>query len=643
MAIEFRCRNCGKGMRVADSAAGKRGTCPKCGAKFVAPAAAGAEPPLQGSLTPPVSAAGGPRSPSFGPDVAPALNASAGHGSSAAAHRNGASGEARRARARRTPVGLMVVGAVAGLACGAVVTYFVWKSLSGETPATGTASVAAAPASGTNTPSATTQNTTPDSTSPATTNKDPSIGKTPVVPETSPPPTPGTTPDTTPPPVVPPKNQNDPSGPTPSDPAPPTVPSEPKSNPPENTPPDNPPSNPAANPGEKPPGENPAVKPEEGDPKKPAGNKTDKPEKRPVREPRPTKGTKPGNNKKDPNEPEMAFAEDGTCLYCLGLQFVPLTNPKAYVHFEGEKAPKPETCVPWRPCPHCQNDRDPQELVDAEAARLVTWLDSHKSWEQRTTMQYSRVETKHAAIHAQLPADAARRQGMVVEALANHLQTLTRSILLTQSRPDSFDMLINADSAAHAKFLALAPNLPEFAGTTDWLFVSTLGGFTGDKTSVFSATKVKDLPPEHVTLFYFSGHNMLLASRYKSKDWLQAGFQYYGEHAITKKNRVYSISYKANEPPLNQDWNAEVRKALAAKRMRGFELMFRVELRDYTVPDHLQAYSMVGFLLTTEPRTFLKLVQNVAAGQGDQEAVEGSYGKTLKELEAAWVKWAMGQ
>jgi hypothetical protein len=643
MAIEFRCSNCGQGLRVPDEAAGKRGTCPKCGEKFVAPAAGGFRLP-EGTVE--------------RLDVAHASSAGAEQPQSAPG--TSVEKKLRRATPRWRSIALVGGGGAAGLVCGAVVAYFLFQALSQETPPTGPGNVASAtaPATATSTPSEPTHNAPADSSSAKRPNSVPPSRATPAAGDQPPSATarasdaPGTTPQPSQPvkpaPEVP-NNGENPSGVTPPDPARPPVPM-PEKPPTDIAPPDDPARDEANNPVSNPSGNKPAPEPAEIEAEKPVspaanqptGDKPGDPAKAPPREPSAPKGAKAGG-KKEPKAPVMAFAEDGTCLYCLGLQFVPLTSPKPYVHVEGEKPPRPETCVPWRPCPHCQKDRDRKELVDAETARLATSLEGHKSWEERTGRLYTRVETRHATIHSQLSSDATKRQGAAVEELAAHLQKLTRSILLTQSRPDKLDILIHADGAAHARFLEKAAGFPEFTGTTDWLFVSTLGGFTGEKTIVFNAGKFKDVPAENVTLSYFAGYNMRLATEHKSRDWLTAGFQYYCEHAITKKNRVYTMSYKATEPPLGQDWNVEAKKALGAKRKRDFEQMFRVGLADYMAADHVQAYSMVSFLLTTEPRQFLRLVQHVAAGQTDPEAVEGAYGKPLKELEGAWVKWAMGQ
>lgn len=649
MSIEIRCKKCNKRLRVADSAAGKQGTCPGCGEKFIAPAAEPPRPPGSQAGAPPVAPPMGIPVGTPAPLGAPPIAIGSGDHAKLAASPARKASDHRHGATRKSNLPVIIGGAVVAFGGGLALAYFGWQWMSVPPPAVvagvdpAATGQPAAPESGapaTNSTSAGQGNTVP-----ATNPNVPATGTNPTTPPSTT--TPSTTPSTSPPdPQSPttttPPSEGGPTTPTSPEPSPTPDPPPPDTTPPTTTPPTTPPENPTKTDPDPAPDPMPDPAPGDGQPEPPkntpGGVKPGpKSPKNPPKNPPKTPKGKPND------EPEHAFGPDGVCLVCQGRLFAPLNPQRAYIHVEGEPAPKPDACVPWRFCPHCQKDRDAKDLVDAEAQRLLTAVDKHKDWEQRTQMQFVRVETRHATLHVGLAADVARRQGAALEALAAHLQMLTKSTLLTQTRPDTLDMLILPDNAAHQKFLALAPNFPEFSGISDWGLIQQTGGFNGNGVTVQNATKVPNLPPEHMTLALFSSRNIRLACGNKGRDWLNTGFQYYCEKAVTNQNRVHSINYQVGDAPVSQDWNADFKVLMQQRKLRSMEDLFTMELRFFTAPDHLESYSLVSYLIRSEPLKFIDFVRAVAGGQDDKTALESVFGKTLKELENGWGRFAIAQ
>lgn len=344
----------------------------------------------------------------------------------------------------------------------------------------------------------------------------------------------------------------------------------------------------------------------------------------------------------DENAPPAEIKKDpeGRCAICRDTRFAPFEKFQPYYHVEGQKAPKPEACVPWRFCPACSADQDIQDLVTQEAERLKTAGEKHKEWEGRTKLAMVRVETRHVTLHAEMPLQLAARQGEAAEALTRHLQTLTKSVVLTPSRPQTFDLVILWDTPGYQRFVQTAKNLPEFAGTEDWDLILQVAGFAGNGVKVYNAFRNQQTPCEHMTISQVAEHQIYMATDRRCKSWLGVGFPYYCEFALKRKNLVSRVKYMLGERPLGDNWNTELKRAAAARKLRPFEDMFPLDLRDYQPADHLMCFSMVSYLIRSNPEAFVRFVLLIRDGKEDKEALETAYGVTIQQLQGEWEKWA---
>ena len=86
-----------------------------------------------------------------------------------------------------------------------------------------------------------------------------------------------------------------------------------------------------------------------------------------------------------------------------------------------------------------------------------------------------------------------------------------------------------------------------------------------------------------------------------------------------------------------------MRRLAAFNKLKPWKSMFALELRDYQAPEHITSFSMVAFLIRTEPVKFLDLVRAIGQGTPAEAALTEAYGKSVEKLQVDWVKWLAGR
>jgi hypothetical protein len=334
---------------------------------------------------------------------------------------------------------------------------------------------------------------------------------------------------------------------------------------------------------------------------------------------------------------DLPVAPDKNCGTCYGIGFIPHSPHRPYVHIEGQPAPNPAAAVPWRHCNKCQKERKPQELIDAETQRLKEAMSGHLRWENRTGWPMLRMETRHVTIHGQLPPEVAVRQGQAANELVAYLQRRTRGVVLTQTRPDTHEILFCWDEPQWMRMIQICQGLPEFR--QDWALVSQTAGYSNAQSSVVRAREGKGVPPEHHTVSDLARASMYHSTDYQARTWLSIGFAYYCERAILKKNLLHYIEYEPNAQRLGENWNQEVKKYAQQRKLRLWNDLLELPLRDYDPPDHLGIYMMVAYLFEADPIRFTRMVQMIGRGIDDKAAMEAAYEKTIDELQTGCAKW----
>lgn len=382
----------------------------------------------------------------------------------------------------------------------------------------------------------------------------------------------------------------------------------------------------------------PETTPEKTEPEKAPPAKSPK---GPVKKPPTKPGAKtPGGKAGGPPAAAVATAD---CDQCRTLGVVPLTKPQPYVWLEGTPVPQGKQAVREQFCPRCKPDADNAVLAAAEDARLKTAIDAHLQWEKKTNWPLVRVETRHIAIHSQLPPQDTARVGLAIETMTQHIQQLTGSVELTPTTPANCDMIITWQKPNYLQLVDVFKNDPVYgpARPDGWSLVRDVSG-TWVKEVIFYMARPEGPPPEHQAVSLLSSYQIRSATSYRDPSWLNVGYSAYCENATLHANRCNTLEYALNNLQIDPDWSLSVRRLAAAGGLKTWADMFPKLLRDYQAEDHLTAYAMVAFLIEYQPRKFLDFVKEIKGGLGAEEALEKAYGEKVPQLQQRWVRALAG-
>jgi hypothetical protein len=325
------------------------------------------------------------------------------------------------------------------------------------------------------------------------------------------------------------------------------------------------------------------------------------------------------------------------CPECLGQGVVPLLPYKARICTAGEDAPKLERPAAWKFCPQCLPDRDASEAAQLEAR----WRDGARArkqeWEQLTGAKLLLVTTPCVSLHSTLPAKETQRLAAILEQLAAHLQEATRSTLLTPTRPDRDELVLVGDDKVYNQIIdALAKKAP----SENWELTRKASGGADWHLGFSHTGRIGQTTGNHV-LFMLGQMIMYEATQKKAKPWLVEGFAAYCENAVTHRNYYYSFAYEPNQTRLGDNWDQEMRRCVQKGQLKNWEFIFPISVVGLKAVDYLECYSIVSYLLKTDPVRFAKVVQLVRDGQESAPAIEAAYGKRISELQADWKAWVM--
>jgi len=232
---------------------------------------------------------------------------------------------------------------------------------------------------------------------------------------------------------------------------------------------------------------------------------------------------------------------------------------------------------------------------------------------------------------------------MALEMMTQHLQALTKSMELTLTRPDDYEMIIIWEKQNYARFLALME--PEWMPKVgnNWSILKQVSGSTIGNVSFFRQLQAGSPPPAHGAVNAAGRQQIVRATGGRAPVWLREGFASYCENAVLKKNLVHSIDYEIAKLQLNPDWSIEMRRLAAFNKLQSWKNMFILELRDYQAPEYVTSFSMVAYLILSEPVKFLDLARAIGQGKESEAALTEVYGKSVDRLQAAWLHWLAGR
>jgi hypothetical protein len=340
-----------------------------------------------------------------------------------------------------------------------------------------------------------------------------------------------------------------------------------------------------------------------------------------------------------PPENVMPVDPPAVCADCQGTSYIPFSVYKPYVWDYKEPAPDPLSSVPYVPCPKCQRQVDPRAFAVAEAERMKTAPSCINEWTRKLNARVECGETRYVSVIAQLSSPVLKNILQQMDKLTQHLQTNFRSVLLTQTRPDTHQLIIVWDRPDYERLIdVLAAENPE----QDWALTRRATGSMARERCFFSAQRGLGSPSENMAIFQFAHMLILEGTAGKSPDWLTEGFASYCENVVLKKNLCYAFRYAANQVRLGTNWNAEVAQSARQGQMSSWDRIFKLELIGMKPQDYLMCYSVVRFL-ASDPVRFRTLLVDIRAGVASQRAVEHAYGRTIEDLRKMWTQWAARQ
>ena len=333
-------------------------------------------------------------------------------------------------------------------------------------------------------------------------------------------------------------------------------------------------------------------------------------------------------------------AAPGVCPSCGGMGAVPIIPQRPYVHIGVDKldASSGES-VPWRYCPKCQADKDAKALIEAEKNRMAAAVATHQHWEQLTHAKLTYAETRHITIRSTMPESDVRAVAQAIEQLTGQLETITLSTALTQTRPDTDELLIAWDQIGYAAMInALAQQDPN----QNWAMVQAASGVLLPHKAVMNANHGIGFSVKNMALYRFGELAIMQATDNKAPTWLHYGFASYCENLSLKKNMVYSFNYDKTEQRLSDNWDLEIKKYGAQGKFKPWAQVFNMQPIGMSAADYLTSYSIVCFMMSTDSKLFPKFVLAIKEGLDTKTAMERTYGMEMAKIQEMWGKWTVG-
>jgi hypothetical protein len=151
-------------------------------------------------------------------------------------------------------------------------------------------------------------------------------------------------------------------------------------------------------------------------------------------------------------------------------------------------------------------------------------------------------------------------------------------------------------------------------------------------------------------------HNLSLVwlNRYRfnlafSAAWLQEGLAYVVEQKALGYSQTYTVEKGASagseiaEWQDSAKWKDKLKAAVAASQDTPAYRLFAQGPQQATVPELVKCWSLVDFLVRTDPAKFKAFVDaSKVRGRTEEDALKEVYGLDARSLETKWRAWAQG-
>lgn len=366
-------------------------------------------------------------------------------------------------------------------------------------------------------------------------------------------------------------------------------------------------------------------------------------------DPKTAKPAAPNPNKANaPGSIVLPDALPGLCPLCRGTQLLPNTPYKPYIKFESKPPPNPDYPAQWKYCDKCKPGIDPkvaaQEISDDIKARQESARDREKDVEEWVGKKLEMFETPFVVVRSMLKDSDNKEIARALEDCAGILQANSKTLVLLTTRPDTDQLFFIADQKTYEAYVD--KRFDNGKGENKEMFKKSGGFEMSTNNHLRDHTSDMGKPgatAQNRAVFAWAKMTMQATTAHKAKAWLVEGFAAYCENATLKSNQNYTFEY---EPNLNlklnpKDWTGDVKKAVA--KMKPWPEIFEMTLEHLKVENYLEFFSMVSFLIKTDPIKFDRFVLVIKEGEDVGPALEKTYGKTVADLQKEWAQWLMVQ
>jgi hypothetical protein len=335
---------------------------------------------------------------------------------------------------------------------------------------------------------------------------------------------------------------------------------------------------------------------------------------------------------------------DPDCSKCSGIGRIPIADARPFVWTLGTALPRLETIVGEQFCTICRPAGDATQLVSEVQQYIDAAVEKHKQWEERTGWNLVGVMTRHATVHSQLTVSQTQQVGTALETLLFHLKTLTGSLVLANTRPDTLELMHLWEKKSWDKFRKVMEGLFTLQELgPSWASAAQLNAYdhVAIAHTLEAQTTLRTRPPPCGAVFMAGRRQLNLATHWRAPFWLSEGFSSYCDHVVHKVNRWCTVYGAKLVPPGN--WMAVAAKLAADRKEHAWTQMRQRELMDWDANDHAQTMGVVAFLLESAPTNFLDFLKRLKFGEHEDAALEQAYNVSLEELEQRHSRWIVAR
>ena len=368
--------------------------------------------------------------------------------------------------------------------------------------------------------------------------------------------------------------------------------------------------------------------------------------------------------KEHDDRPDAKGPPDADCPRCRGLGLVGPKKFEPWVITSTKKAKKANSLAVAESCPLCQKGVDPVANSIPFLSDPETNATNHEKWCQNLGHPMQLLQTRFLVIHSQLKPEESASIALALEKFEWMQQRTFGSLKLSNRNRGKDELFLFNDQASYSRFIDVFSK--DKSDGADWEATKKLGfAIWGPTAFQWRQTTLQKMT--NAAIYGTANIQISRATQGRAQSWLKVGFSSYFEKAVTSQNHCYMSGSKKfadryrtdrTGKPIDQDgssklqliwrnlqfhgnWDLGVEQLAKVDRVLPWKEVMESRLVDFTTTHDLQCKSMAGYLIQ-QPQKFIDLVELLAAGTDQFEAIKKAYGKDIGQLESDWRKFLSG-